>query len=42
MKRLLTRLTLAVGFAVPVLAAHADDQVKRGEYLARAAITDCP
>jgi len=39
MKHLLTRLTLAVGLAAPVLFAHADDQVKRGEYLARAA--DC-
>ena len=39
MKRLLTRLTFAVGLAAPLLAAHADDQVKRGEYLARAA--DC-
>ena len=39
MKRLLTRLTLAVGLAAPVLFAHADEQVKRGEYLARAA--DC-
>ncbi|CAI8736583.1 c-type cytochrome [Pseudomonas sp. IT-P395] len=39
MKLFLTRLTLAVGLAAPVLFAHADDQVKRGEYLARAA--DC-
>ena len=39
MKVFLTRLTLAVGLAAPVLLAHADDQVKRGEYLARAA--DC-
>lgn len=39
MKLLLTRLTLAVGLAAPLLFAHADDQVKRGEYLARAA--DC-
>jgi mono/diheme cytochrome c family protein len=39
MKLFLTRLTLAVGLAAPVLLAHADDQVKRGEYLARAA--DC-
>ena len=34
MKLFLTRLTLAVGLAAPVLFAHADDQVKRGEYLA--------
>ena len=39
MKLLLTRLTLAVGLTAPLLFAHADDQVKRGEYLARAA--DC-
>lgn len=39
MKTLLSRLALAVGLAAPVLLAHADDQVKRGEYLARAA--DC-
>ncbi|WP_242209075.1 MULTISPECIES: cytochrome c [unclassified Pseudomonas] len=39
MKLFLTRLTLAVGLAAPVLFAHADDQVKRGDYLARAA--DC-
>ncbi|MEO6681138.1 MAG: c-type cytochrome, partial [Pseudomonas sp.] len=39
MKHLLSRLALAVGLAAPVLLAHADDQVKRGEYLARAA--DC-
>ena len=39
MKQLLSRLALAVGLAAPVLLAHADDQVKRGEYLARAA--DC-
>jgi mono/diheme cytochrome c family protein len=39
MKLFLTRLTLAIGLAAPVLFAHADDQVKRGEYLARAA--DC-
>ncbi|WP_016773948.1 c-type cytochrome, partial [Pseudomonas sp. R62] len=39
MKRLLTRLTFAVGLAAPLLAVHADEQVKRGEYLARAA--DC-
>ncbi|WP_322846586.1 cytochrome c [Pseudomonas sp. B33.4] len=39
MKLFLTRLTLAFGLAAPVLFAHADDQVKRGEYLARAA--DC-
>ena len=39
MKLFLTRLALAVGLAAPVLFAHADDQAKRGEYLARAA--DC-
>ena len=39
MKQLLTRLTLAVGLAAPVLLAQADDQVARGAYLARAA--DC-
>ena len=39
MKQLLFRLALAVGLAAPVVLAHADDQVKRGEYLARAA--DC-
>ena len=39
MKQLLSRLALAVGLSAPVLLAHADDQVKRGEYLARAA--DC-
>ena len=39
MKHLLTRLALVVGLAAPVFLVHADDQVKRGEYLARAA--DC-
>jgi mono/diheme cytochrome c family protein len=39
MKQLFSRLALAVGLAAPVLLAHAEDQVKRGEYLARAA--DC-
>ena len=39
MKQLLSRLAMAAGLATPVLLAHADDQVTRGEYLARAA--DC-
>ena len=39
MKHLLTRLALVVGLAAPVFLVHADDQVKRGEYIARAA--DC-
>ena len=39
MKLFLTRLALTVGLAAPVLFAHADEQAKRGEYLARAA--DC-
>ncbi|HCP54256.1 MAG: cytochrome C oxidase Cbb3 [Pseudomonadaceae bacterium] len=39
MKHLLTRITLAVGLAAPLLQAQADDQVERGEYLTRAA--DC-
>ncbi|MDQ3202851.1 MAG: cytochrome c [Pseudomonadota bacterium] len=39
MKHLLPRLALAVGLAAPALLVQAEDQVARGEYLARAA--DC-
>ncbi|WP_339509851.1 c-type cytochrome [Pseudomonas sp. RL_15y_Pfl2_60] len=39
MKHLFLRLSLALGLAAPLLSAHADNQVERGAYLARAA--DC-
>lgn len=39
MKHLFLRLSLALGLAAPLLSAHADGQVERGAYLARAA--DC-
>ncbi|ARU88826.1 cytochrome c [Pseudomonas sp. M30-35] len=39
MKYLLSCMTLAAGLVVPMLQAHADGQVERGAYLARAA--DC-